>query len=119
MGLFGDDKQQDERLNALEMHIRSLTDDVQQNRLDVAAVRIDLMSLQGAVEEALDKKISAAAVDPDLIELNEQLVETRRESEAAEAAATESWATLQTGARESYQTLRSSIEQASARLKQG
>ena len=42
-----------------------------------------------------------------------------RNGEAAEAAATESWATLQTGARESYQTLRSSIEQASARLKQG
>lgn len=119
MGLFGDDKLQDRRLDALEAHIRSLTEDVQQNWLDVAAVRIDLMKLQGALDEALDKKISVTDVDPDLIELNELLVESRREAEKAEAAATESWATLQSGARESFQTLRSSIEQAAARLKQG
>ena len=114
MGLFGDDKAQDRRLDALETHVRQLTEDVHQNRLDVAGLRLDLMKVQGAVGE----KISTADVDQNLLDLNEQLKESRRQQEAAAAAATESWATLQSGARESYATLRTSIEQASARLKQ-
>lgn len=114
MGLFGDDKGQDLRLDALEAHIRQLTQDVNQNRLDVAALRLDLMQVQGVVGE----KISAADVDQDLVDLNAQLKEARQEQEEAEAAATESWATLQDGARKSYATLRESIEKAAARLTQ-
>ena len=114
MGLFGDDKGQDRRLDALETHVRQLTEDVHQNRLDVAELRLDLMKIRGAVGE----KISTADVGQDLLDLNEELKEARRQQEAAQAAATESWATLQSGARESYSTLRASIEQASARLKQ-
>ena len=112
MGLFGDDKAQNLRLDALEAHVRQLTEDVHQNRLDVAALRLDLMRVQGEVDE----KISTADVDQDLLDLNAQLKEARQRQEAAEAAAEESWATLQSGARESYATLRASIEEAAARL---
>ena len=112
MGLFGDDKAQNLRLDALETHIRQLTEDVNQNRLDVAALRLDLMRVQGEVDE----KISTADVDQDLIDLNAQLKEARQRQEASQAAAEESWATLQSGARESYATLRASIEEAAARL---
>ena len=114
MGLFGHDKAQNVRLDALETHVRQLTEDVHQNRLDVAAQRLDLMKVQGAVGE----KLSTAEVDQDLVDLNAQLVEARRQQEEAEAAASESWDTLQSGARESYATLRTAIEEAAARLRQ-
>ena len=52
------------------------------------------------------------------LDLNAQLVEARRQQEEAEAAASESWDTLQNGARESYATLRTAIEEAAARLRQ-
>ena len=59
IGLFGRDDQQDERMDQLENHIRALTELVQQNQLDMAAIRIDLMGLQAHVNE----KLSAADFD--------------------------------------------------------
>ena len=52
------------------------------------------MTLQGALKE----KISVADVDPELLELNKELAESRKQSEAAAAAAEESWNTLQMAA---------------------
>jgi flagellar biosynthesis component FlhA len=114
MGIFGDDKIQDVQIEALQSHVRKLTEDVQQNQLDLADIRISLMTLQGALKE----KLSVADVDPDLLELNKDLAEARQESEKVAAAAEESWNTLQKGASESFKTLRDSIQKAAERLTQ-
>jgi len=87
---------------------------VQQNQLDLAGIRISLMTLQGALKE----KISVADIDPDLLELNKELAKARQESEKVAAAAEESWNTLQKGARESFKTLHESIQKAAKRLAQ-
>ena len=74
MGLFGDDERQDQRLDALESHIRELTEAVHRNQVDTAACWADLLRLQAQV----DQKISASDVDPALTNLNEDLREARK-----------------------------------------
>ena len=112
IGLFGRDDQQDERMDNLEGHIRALTELVQQNQLDMAALRIDLMGLQAHVNE----KLSASDFDPTIMELNEELAEARGRYEEVSDAATDSWTTLQAGATDAYNSLRSSLESAAARI---
>jgi hypothetical protein len=112
MGLFGDDKAQDERLDALEHHVRVLTQTVQANQADLAAGWIAILALQAQVDE----KVSASDVDPTIDALNKQLGIARTELNKAETAATESWATLQDGVRNSFETLRTSVHDATDRL---
>jgi uncharacterized protein (DUF342 family) len=109
MGLFGDDKLQDQRLDSLEAHIRKLTETVQNIQADLAAGQIALM----VVQLQLDEKISADEVDPTLIELN---TKCKRMEEAKEAGE-ESWKMLESGASESFKKLGQSINQAFDRLK--
>ena len=90
MGLFGDDKLQDQRLDALEAHIRKLTETVQNIQADLAAGQIALM----VVQLQLDDKISADEVDPTLIELNTKLADARKRLEEAKEAGEESWKML-------------------------
>ena len=73
MGIFGDDKLQDERIAALENHVRRLTETVQANQVDLAAGWIAILALQAQVDE----KISAAEVDPTIGALNDQLGKAR------------------------------------------
>ena len=113
MGIFGDDELQDQRIAALENHVRALTQTVQANQADIAASWIAILKVQAHVDE----KVSAADVDPTLTELNQQLGEARKQLEKSSAAASESWATLQGGVRDSFETLRSSVHRASERLK--
>ena len=108
MGIFGDDERQDERLDALEHHVRSLTDAVQQTQLDLAAGQIMLLALQAQV----DQKISTAEVDPSLLDLNKDLASARQQIDEASKAAEDSWAALQKGAQESVAILRESIDKA-------
>jgi len=115
MGIFGDDKRQDERLAALELHVRVLTETVQANQVDLAAAWIAILALQAQVDE----KISAADIDPTISALNEQLGEARNQLAKTSDTASESWATLQNGVRGSFETLRSSVHEASARIKKG
>jgi chromosome segregation ATPase len=113
MGIFGDDKRQDERLDALENHIRDLTQSVQTNQADLAETRITLLGLQAN----LDDKVSAADVDPAIVKLNEDLATARQELEQASAAASESWAELQGGVNDAFERLRTSTRAAVERLK--
>ena len=83
MGLFGDDKAQDERLDALEHHVRVLTETVQANQADLAAGWIAILALQAQVDE----KVSASDVDPTIDALNKQLRNARTELNKAEARA--------------------------------
>ncbi len=112
MGIFGDDKRQDQRIEALEKHVRALTETVQANQADIAASWIAILKVQAHVDE----KVSAVDVDPAMKELNQQLGEARQRLEESSAAASESWATLQDGVRDSFETLRSSVRKASERL---
>jgi chromosome segregation ATPase len=115
MGIFGDDKLQDQRIAALERHVRGLTETAQASQVDLAAAWIAILSLQAQVDE----KVSSADVDPAITELNTKLAAAREELKKSSAAASESWATLQGGVRESFETLRTSVNQASQRLKKG
>jgi hypothetical protein len=124
MGLFGDDKRQDERLDALEQHIRVLTETVQQNQLDIAGCRIGILAIEAQIEVAaeaiqkrLDEKISADEVDPIVQELNTKLGQARQRLEESSQAAEETWSTLQRGMRESFKKLRSSVDEAAESAK--
>lgn len=112
MGIFGDDSRQNERLDALEAHVRVLTEAVRNNQADLTACTIGLLSLADQVEG----KVSADDVDPAIAELNQQLGEARADLESSSDAASESWATLQAGITESFETLRKSVQEASERL---
>ena len=115
MGIFGDDKLQDERLDALENHIRELTQTVQANQADLAETRIAILGLQARVDE----KISAADVDPTIVKLNEELATARQELDKTSAAASESWAKLQGGVNDAFESLSTSMRSAYDKLKQG
>ena len=115
MGIFGDDKRQNQRIAALELHVRTLTETVQANQTDLAAGWIAILALQAQVDE----KVAASDIDPAIGRLNEQLGVARQQLEASSAAASESWATLQTGVRDAFEQLRTSVRQAADRIKKG
>jgi len=108
MGLFGNDEQQDQRLDALESHVRALTETVQNNQLDTSGIQIQLIKL----EAQIGSKLSEGDIDPTIIELGEQLGVARRQLGEASAAAAESWSTLQAGVTEAAATLRAGIQDA-------
>jgi hypothetical protein len=112
MGIFGNDEQQDKRLDALEQHLRELTQTVQTNQVDLAETRISLLGLQARIDE----KVSISDVDPMIIKLNEELDIARKELEKSSAAASESWTTLQGGVSEAFEMLRKSVRQASEKI---
>lgn len=114
MGLFGNDDQQDERLDDLEVYLRGLTEVVQQNALDVSQLRVNLISIRAQIEN----KLSSDDVDPAIIALNEQIGVARVELEKTSQAASESWSTLQAGAQDALAILRTSVAQASDRIEQ-
>ncbi len=115
MGIFGDDKLQDQRIAALEHHVRALTESVQASQVDLAAGWIAILALQAQV----DKKVSSSDVDPTLGELNQKLAAARKHLEKSSAAGSESWAMLQGGVRDAFETLRTSVNQSAERLKRG
>ncbi len=112
MGLFGNDKEQDARLDAHESHLRAMTEALQMNQLDVARLHIMLIGLEGQVSG----KVSADDVDPAITALNEQVGVARDEFDKVSDAATDSWSTLHAGATEALSTLRNSVEEAAARM---
>ena len=112
MGLFGNDKEQDARIDALEAHVRAISEAIQQTQLDVIKTKISLIRL----ESALGEKIDADEVDPAIGVLNEQLGVAREEYERVAAAASESWASLHAGATDALQSLRTGVEEAAKRV---
>jgi hypothetical protein len=114
MGLFGNDQEQDARLDAHEAYIRSLAEAMQQNQLDVIKLGIALIRMEGIVNE----KVNADDVDPAIAALNEQLGVARDEYTRLEAAASDTWQTLHEGATTAVSSLRDSVEEARARIEQ-
>ena len=115
MGIFGNDKEQDARIDALEVHVRLLTQTVQANQVDIATSRIAILALKGQVDE----KVTEAEVDPAIVKLNAQLATAREDLEKSSAAASESWNELQAGVRDSFATLSKSVNQAYDRITRG
>jgi len=114
MPLFTTDKEQDARLNALESHVRAMSEAVQETQLDVMKVNISLIRM----ESMLGDKVSTEDIDPAITALNEELGAARDEYQKVSAAAEDSWATLHAGASDALATLRSSVEDAAARVQQ-
>ena len=113
MGLFGDDKLQDERIAVLETHVRGLTQVVQASQADLIGARIEILELKAEIDE----KVSLMEVDPAIARLNAELGTTRVELEKASTAASESWATLQGGVNDALESLRNSMSKAYEQVK--
>ncbi len=115
MGIFGDDNLQDQRIAALERHVRALTETVQASQVDLAAGWIAILALQAQV----DDKISSSDVDPAMSDLNEKLAAARKQLEASSAAASEGWAVLQGGVLDAFDTLRVCVNLSAERISMG
>ena len=85
-GLFGNDEEQDARLDAIEYHIRLISDALQQGQLDTVALTVKVIGLQAQVGD----KLSEEDFDPSVIALNEQLAAARVEIDKVSPAAAES-----------------------------
>lgn len=112
MGLFGNNDEQDARLDALETHVRALSESVQRNQLDTTNLHLKLISLQTKVDE----KLSAKSFDPVLLSVNEQMAAAREEVEKVSAAASESWSAVHAGAADALHKFRTSVEEAATRM---
>ncbi len=110
MGLFGNDDEQDQRLDALEAHVRGLTEAVRRNQLDTVAVRLAVMDLQAQTDE----KVGEGDVDPAMATLNERLGKARAQLEEASKAANETWSVLQTEFNGGFEELGARVEAAAA-----
>ena len=112
MGLFGNDDQQDKRLDELERHMRRVTEQIGQLSIDLSQTRMELLKTRAAVSDT----VKGTEVDPIFGQLNKSISEARTKLLETQSAADDSWAILQDGSDEAVETLRSSIEGAWARL---
>ncbi len=112
MGLFGNDDEQDARLDEIERRMRRMAEHVSQLSADLSLTRMELLKTRIAVDDS----VKASDLDPVFGQLNDSLGSAREKIEASKAAADESWAMLQDGSDEALETLRGSIEGAWARL---
>ena len=69
------------------------------------------------IQKGLDKKISTDEVDPVVQELNSKLGQVRQRLEESSQAAEETWTTLQGGLHDAFETLRTSVDEASESAK--
>ena len=82
------------------------------SQADLAEGRIAIFALQAQI----DGKVSSLDVDPTIVELNQKLAHARTQLAESSAAASESWATLQDGVRDAFDTLSTSVSAAAERI---
>ncbi len=87
MGIFGDDKLQDQRIAALERHVRALTETVQTSQVDLAAGWIAILSLQAQVDE----KVSSADIEVTDQDGDSAIEHARERGQTDIVALLESW----------------------------
>jgi hypothetical protein len=112
MSLFGNDKEQDARLDAIEEWLQGLTGVVQKNHLATSQLRIGLMKLQSGVAE----KLSEEDFDPTVMQLNDHLARARVKYEEAKSAAAENWTSLQNSAMQALEDLDRELQEAADRM---
>ena len=114
MGIFGNDREQDARLDALESHLRAISEAIHQNQLDVINLRLALIKMESVVGD----KVDTGEIDPVISALNEQLGVAREEYDRMAAAASDSWDSLHQGATDAVTALRTAVEEAAERVEQ-
>lgn len=112
MSLFGNNKEQDARLDAIEEWLQGLTAVVQKNHLATSQLRIDLLKLQAGV----DNKLAEEDFDPTIIQLNDALALARVKYQEARAVAAENWSSLQNAAMKSLEDLDRELQEAADRM---
>ena len=55
MGLFGNDSEQDARLDAMESHLRAMSESIQQTQLDVMKTKISMIRLEAMLGDYLSR----------------------------------------------------------------
>ena len=112
MGIFSHFKEQEQRLDALEAHVRAMTEVVQQNQLDIASGLVALLALQSQI----DTKVDVAEVDPAVAVMNAEIGVAREEYLQAAAAAEDRWVELQAGVQSKLTELRAKAEEARKKI---
>ena len=108
MGFFGNDHEQDKRLDAIEEWLMGLTKVVQQHKLDTTELKIELMKLKAQVGEKLDEQ----DFDPAIMKLSDGLAEARVLAQQASEAAEEGWLKLQEAALDKIDELNEKLDEA-------
>ena len=111
MGIFGADKQQDERIDAIEEWLQGLTAVVQKQNLALAELRLDVMKLKNQ----LGDKLSESDVDPAIVTLSEKLTQARILAREAADAAETGWRNLQQAALDALDELDQELDEAESR----
>ena len=107
MSIFGADKKQDERLDAIEEHLRAVTGDLARARIAIANIRADIMSLKSALRE----KVAADDLDPAILDFNENLGKARVTYERLEQATLEQWDSAQQQLSDSLKSMEEVLEE--------
>ena len=111
MGLFGNDQEQNDRLDAIEEWLQGLTGVVQQHKLDAIELKLEVMKLKTQVGD----KLSEQDFDPAIMELSSGLAEARELARQAAEAAEEGWEKLQKSAMDALDRLDAELEEAEKR----
>jgi hypothetical protein len=112
VSIFGADKEQDQRLDAIEEHLRTLTDDLARARLGIAGNRAVVLGLQATIEE----KLQADDFDPAIMEFSEKLGKAREVYGQLEEATNEQWAAMQGQLNESLDAAETFLEETAEKL---
>ena len=111
MGLFGNDQEQNARLDAIEDWLQGLTKVVQQHKLDTVELKLELMKLKAQVGE----KLSEQDFDPAIMKISAGLAEARELARQAAGAAGESWEKMQRSAMDALDELNEALDEAEKR----
>ena len=108
MGIFTHFKEQDDRLEALEEHVRQISEALQKSQIELVRQEIMVMSLQSQLES----KVSTEDIDPGIAALNKEIAEARSEYDKLSSAAADSWSTIYSAVSDSVEKIRAKVEQA-------
>jgi len=112
LGIFGRDHEQDKRLDQIEDWLQGLTGVVQQQQLETAKLKLDIIKLR----LRLDEKLEGGDFDPAIMKLSELLSEARGKAKDAAAAAEDNWLQLQSNAANTLEQLNAELEAAARRM---
>ena len=111
MGIFTHFKEQDARLEALEEHVRQVSEALQKSQIDLARQEIMVMSLQSQLE----KKVSIEDIDPAITALNHEIAEARSEYDKLSSAASDSWSNIYSTLSDSVEKIRAKVEEVASK----
>lgn len=111
MGLFGNDHEQNERLDAIEEWLQGLTAVVQQHKLDNVELKLELMKLRSQVGD----KLAEEDFDPAIMKISAGLAEARVLAKQAAGAAEEGWTKVQNSAMDALDKLEAELDEAEKR----